>query len=275
MLQTSRKELSLQELRICQLDIFKEFHNYCLSNNLCYYMVYGTLLGAVRHKGYIPWDDDIDVAMPRQDYEKLIINYNRTGKDQKVSRCVHIDTNPSYYLDFAKIYDNRTELCEFVNKPILIGAYIDVFPIDIMPDDITSAKIHLRRIADEERLLRTHNKTGGPGRGRIIKSFVHDLERLFVRESRYEVIKRIDSLGMLFRDKTTMHVAIAVGGFSELSDYVPADWYAEPVLLEFENGFYYAPSRAHELLNQWYGDYMTLPPVDQRISHHAFKAYWK
>lgn len=269
----SRRELDTKELKMCQLDVLKEVHNYCVNHNLKYYMIYGTLLGAVRHHGYIPWDDDIDIAMPREDYEVFIPHYNR--ESSHISRCIHYSLDSSYYLDFAKVYNTRTELTELVHNPKTIGVYIDVFPIDKMPDNSVLAEKQLSQIAFYEKLLRKHNRTGSIGKWKKAKSLIRDFQRLLVTESRYEVIKKIDSLGSQFIRDTTSHVSIAVGGCPGLKDYVPYEWYGEPQLMQFETEMFYAPAKAKELLTQWYGKYMTLPPVEERQPHHSFNAYWR
>lgn len=266
------RALTAQEIKQCQLDVLEEIHAFCLKNGLKYYMVYGTLIGAVRHQGYIPWDDDIDIAMPREDYDCFIKTFN--GSKPEVSKCIHFSIEPGYYLDFAKVYDKRTRLIELVNKPVEIGAYIDVFPIDVMPDDTAQAEAHLRKILEQEKLLRKHNQTGS-GKGRALKSLVHDLERLPLKGNRLQCIRKIEELGTAFRGQKTGHVSIAVGGFALLKDYVPAEWYAEPVLVPFEGTQFCAPAKAHELLTHWYGDYMTLPPEQEQQSHHIYNAFWK
>jgi lipopolysaccharide cholinephosphotransferase len=266
------KQLSESELKASQLRTLQMVHDYCSAAGLKYYMVYGTLLGAVRHHGYIPWDDDIDIAMPRKDYETFIHYFNHNSKNNAI-RCIHIDLNPDYYLDFAKVYDTQTLLIERVYHPVTIGAYIDVFPIDAMPDDQYEASVLLLKIQEKELELKKHNSIG-EGNGKRIKTFIHNIERLTLRDRRENTIKEIDKLGKSFSGCLSEHAAIAVGGFPMLKEYVPKEWYGEPQLMEFEKCFLYAPAKPHELLTQWYGDYMTPPPIEKQHSHHNFDAYW-
>lgn len=119
----------MEELKSIQLGILKDVHDYCSSTNITYWLAYGTLLGAIRHNGYIPWDDDIDIAMPREHYEKFIQSYKK--KNTVVYSC---SNNKKYILHFAKVYDTRTILKEYANMNIETGVYIDIFPIDNVPD---------------------------------------------------------------------------------------------------------------------------------------------
>ena len=131
--------ITSEELRKIQLDLLQKTADFCESNGLRYFLCGGTLIGAVRHKGYIPWDDDIDIAMPRSDYEKFISIFNRP---QNYYQVMSFETNPDYAYAFAKVYDNRTILKELHYKGT-IGAYIDVFPADAVKDAAQIRKIML------------------------------------------------------------------------------------------------------------------------------------
>ena len=267
------KVLTDYELKKCQMEVLDNIHNYCVAQNLRYYMVYGTLLGAVRHQGYIPWDDDVDIAMPRDDYEFLLENYNKNNMSD--SCVISIKNNKDYYLEFAKAYHVKTVLVEHVYNPIEIGAYIDIFPIDNMPDEVEEARQLLNRVQKIGKALRKKSYIPAASEKKNIKVFAHTLFRICVISSRYNLIDKINRLGKTYQFQKTAHAAIAVGGFSSLKEYVPSIWYGEPKLIRFEDKSFYAPAHAHELLKQWYGDYMTPPPEEQQKSHHGFVAYWK
>ena len=99
------RAVSSDELRSVQLDLLQKTAEFCENNGLRYFLCGGTLIGAIRHKGYIPWDDDIDIAMPRQDYDRFVRSFNRPENYYQV---VNLDTNPAYDYDFAKVYDNSS-----------------------------------------------------------------------------------------------------------------------------------------------------------------------
>ena len=122
------KKIDIVEAKKMMLDILKTVAKFCDENNLRYFIFYGTYLGALRHKGYIPWDDDIDIAMPRPDYEKFMEIFHAENlavwtwrKDNK------------YLLPFAKVYDTRTEVHENADFGETFGVNIDIFPLDGLP----------------------------------------------------------------------------------------------------------------------------------------------
>lgn len=112
------------------LKSLKYFDNFCNKHNLLYYAAYGTALGAIRHHGFIPWDDDIDVFMPRKDYEKLLSLKEEIKKDHYY---VFDPSDQGYYKQFAKMVDMKTSLWELKEIPFMIGVFIDIFPLDFSP----------------------------------------------------------------------------------------------------------------------------------------------
>lgn len=116
------KEIDVDELKHIQLDMLKDVHAFCVNNNIKYSLAYGTLLGAVRHRGYIPWDDDIDIMMLREDYNRFVHSY-----DNDIYRIEDLSTDPDYELPYAKVEDVRTVMKEFVNGSSSSGVYIDIF----------------------------------------------------------------------------------------------------------------------------------------------------
>ena len=129
------EELGIDKLKQIQLDMLKDIHTFCVEHEIRYSLAFGTLLGAVRHKGYIPWDDDIDIMMPREDYNRFIRSYgNQTYKIADMS------VNPNYGLPFAKVEDVLTVIEENVEGESVFGVYIDVFPVDSIPDNMLARR---------------------------------------------------------------------------------------------------------------------------------------
>ena len=127
-----KRKIDVDELKRIQLDILKQVDKFCRNNDITYYLAYGSLLGAVRHKGYIPWDDDIDIVMPRPDYERFKDEFNASEKNYKV-RDYEIDNTflyPSSKVEFVK-----SELKEFVKHPSKLGVNIDIFVLDAVRYD--------------------------------------------------------------------------------------------------------------------------------------------
>ena len=147
-------ELSLEEVKKTQLEILKVFASFCESNGITYYLAYGTLIGAIRHKGYIPWDDDIDVIMPRPDYNRFI----REFKDNRyVLFCP--ESNVDCPFSYGKLYDSHTIIEEQTSCHYRIGLNIDIFILDGMPNNLQAAKKHIRNCKYWIRLLEINLKS--------------------------------------------------------------------------------------------------------------------
>ena len=135
------KKIEEKELKSIELNILKDIHTFCEMNNLTYYLCGGTLLGAVRHRGFIPWDDDIDIFMPRVDYDRFLTEY---ASKQYTVLC-HKNTQ-GYYLPFAKVVDKSTRIEETLVKSIPnCGVYVDVFPIDGFSNNVDTAKSMVKK----------------------------------------------------------------------------------------------------------------------------------
>ena len=125
------KKLTDKEVKQIELDILEYVHNFCEENGLKYIMNYGTLIGAVRHKGFIPWDDDIDISMPRADYEKLIASFPKNGR----YKILDHRTSKDYFNNFVKVIDTNTKIVDNRNdKTYESGLFIDIFPMDRFDD---------------------------------------------------------------------------------------------------------------------------------------------
>ena len=161
--------MELEELQQTELEILKVFHNFCTENGLRYYLAGGTLIGAIRHKGFIPWDDDIDICMPRPDYMKLL-ELAENGKLDEY-RCVdsrYID--PESPTSIIRIYDNRTEIA-FKNNLVKMkfGCWIDLFPLDGVESGKIKRRMHFKemRLANDLLICCT-TKFGGKRRSKIV-----------------------------------------------------------------------------------------------------------
>ena len=131
------KELTLDELKQIELETLKMFHAFCVENNIRYYLAYGTLLGAVRYKKFIPWDDDVDLLIPREDYDRLITLF----KDNERYRLYSFERNKDYHFPFAKLCDMTTLKVEdfYPNAKVKLGVEIDLFPLDNFNSDYDKA----------------------------------------------------------------------------------------------------------------------------------------
>lgn len=271
------KTLSSEDVKRLQLEMLGVIDSFCKENSLRYFLTGGSLLGAVRHNGFIPWDDDIDIAMPRRDYEfflELFHSFTRLGYSKY--DLVSIKCTPGYYLPYAKMVHKDTVLYEEVSHPIPIGIFIDIFPLDSMPSDYFEAVSFFDRIGKYRSLLTLKNLRWNKRRSwgkNLIVTFGHAILSVYPRSC---LLKRIDRIARTFEgddnSKYICNVVVATYGQKEIMERA---WFSMPKGHVFERLLVNIPSDYHRVLSNLYGDYMQLPPEEKRVSHHSFLAYWR
>ena len=260
--------LSKDEMQKIELNILKHVIKFCEENNITYFLYGGTLIGAIRHKGFIPWDDDIDIAMPREDYDRFL----KTFKNTERYILTHIDIEKDYYLPFAKVYDNYTYLDERSTQRIPMGVYIDIFPIDSYDNSeftylfnkLKRGLIHCR-IALIKKEAPLHMKVL-IFLGRIISFWyplnksIHSMEKN-VRNTPLEKSKKVGTI--------TEGVLIAKP-YPYRCIESTLDWPFEDIIAKVPVGY-------DEMQTIIYGDYMTPPPEEKRKTAHEkfFSGYKK
>lgn len=256
-------------LRARQVRILRAFVEHCQAHELRYYLCAGTLLGAVRHHGYIPWDDDIDVMMPRPDYEALCRTFAATGEPLKL-RALAISSDGHYPLPFAKICDLGTRLDVESDIVKNIGVFIDVFPLDGWHNRSTLRWLQRIVLASLlNAILAKHLVLGRSRRPhRAIALAMAKLAVLPVPAQR--LAKAVDRIAQLGEFDACINSAVLVWGKFES---VPTQAFGEPETFDFEGQSYAGPHDADAYLRVMYGDYMTLPPAEKRVTNHRFRAY--
>ena len=250
-----------------------KFIEICESHQLTYFCVGGTVIGAVRHGGMIPWDDDIDVAMPRPDYDRFL------------QLCKTIDLGhyelatpemKGYPFFFSKFCDKDTSLIEIENVPCLYGIFIDIFPIDGTSSDKAEATRMMKtfkRCSNKIDATIAHLTFGEylsllfqPKQwGRMAFQTV---AFLFGRETiRKRLINKLNAIATSHDFNASQYIANYGGAWAE-KEIHPKEWILPLTKKHFEDTEVYIPGNYHEYLTQMYGDYMQLPPVEKRISHH-------
>lgn len=263
------KELSIEEVKAIQLDILCHFDSCCKRNNICYWIDSGTLLGAVRHKGYIPWDDDIDTGMLRPDYEKLIRTFNQ---DNERYKFVSLETDESFYLPHGKVLDTRTVLYEGDSDEIRTCVNIDVFVYDNAPENDYLVKL-MYDLRDFYRNAYYAANGWTALKGSRWKRAIGALYLKYAktRGKAYFIRKMINN-SRRYAHKTTERV----GNFTSFMRFTcDRHVFDEFETKEFEGHIFPVPAGYDLWLRSFYGDYMQLPPLEKRVSHHRFRAYTK
>ena len=253
--------------------LMKVFDSFCSEHELQYFAAYGTLIGVIRHRGFIPWDDDIDVLMPRKDYEWLLVNR------QKLPPPIVLQSpdDAGFYKHFAKIVDLSTSLWEVVEIPFMTGVYIDIFPLDDAPSDLQQAKMLRRRYNlcywNWQRSLKCSTWK------QLWYQNTHPYNLHLLCRDLYGKLWLTHRQDSLYKEFIELDRVIRSYG---KSDYVTS--YCDPykqrsvMLREWFDGYEYMPfedisvrvPRGYDpYLRQLYGDYMQLPHEEDRISNHS------
>ena len=258
-----KKIEDIRELRQIQMGILDKVHHFCEAHGLRYFLSSGTLIGAVRHKGYIPWDDDIDIYMPRKDYEQFLLSFSDT---EAIYRAINPSTEPHYYYTFAKVVDLRTRMVEKETEGYEIGVYMDIFPVDYVTDDLQERERIFKEKKQLYKIRRCKISNANPLQSRLAY-LVYKYWPMTVRQ----IERKIRRLIVL--EVPTHTVCNMTEAGPTIKGCFPAEDIASSVDIEFEGKTYKTMVGYKDYLERTYGDYMKLPPVEQRVTHH-FEAYW-
>lgn len=263
---------NIKRVQNVQLLILGEFKKICKKHNLRYYAIGGTLIGVRRHKGFIPWDDDIDLGMPRPDFDKLkeIQNEFPDGFSLVCHENVH-----EWQFNFFQFVDDNSEIIVHLNeKPKHCKLWIDIFPIDGMPDNKYVRWIHSKRIMFYRYLIQipnlktqvnVHNKKRSLFERFVLKS-LHYIPLSWIVNVDF-CLKRMESILRSYEFDKSSYAGNMLGRKRE-KEAVPRIWWNGQINYPFENTTISCPQCYHEYLSHIYGDYMTIPPVEKRESHY-------
>ena len=269
--------LSMKDVQAISLEILRKVADVCEQENLRYGLAFGTLLGAVRHKGFIPWDDDIDIIMPRPDYEKLRLVFKNHSRELYPYKLFDHSVKDYPYL-LSRVCDDRYLIDVCNEKPCGMGVFIDIYVLDGMGNTYEEAWRFAKKTCKYPRLIflstRKHYHFG------MTKG----------------ILKRIAKIPAFYFAKimgkayfTNKLLSMIDFNSYESNQYVGcATWIERPkdavinkkdvdefFLMDFEKYQFKVPKAYDKLLRQWYGNYMQLPPEKDRVYHHLYTAYKK
>ena len=261
------EKLSLNEVKKIQLSILDEIKEFCDRNSIRYFLFAGTLLGAIRHKGYIPWDDDIDLCMLRSDYERFAVTYKG-----KTTYLLSYAQNDAYYYPIIKVCKEGTlakEECLYAQN---LGINIDIFPIDNIPNDDEECKKYFNSVEKHRRLLaRKVNMNSKPSS--ILKRMAQKIYNLMTfYESKEKALELINFKAQTYNTQNTQKCCSVVWGIG-IGEAVSCEVFSDVVEVDFEGKKYTAPIGYKTWLTRRYGDYMKLPPIEKQISNHVREDY--
>lgn len=264
------KLLNLREIQLAGLEILKDVDAFCRKNNIQYAIAYGTLLGAVRHKGFIPWDDDIDIIMSRENYTRFQKEYT-SDRFSFFSR----ETSPDCWITFGRVADlTSTRMAGYYpwhSNKVKSGVYLDIFPLDYVPDtfhDYMKLYRSFNTLLLQSWSLRTSHAT--PAEGMTLKHKI----KIAWKHSVHPNLRKIDPAEFCDDYISTLRLATAVPtqhlgqlGFADTpSSYFHKSLLDSFVELPFEGCSFMAPAAYKEFLSIAYGnDYMQFPPEKERV----------
>lgn len=258
----------LEEVQSKVIDILLNFHHFCEENKIDYYIIGGTLIGAVRHNGIIPWDDDIDVGIPRESYDRLLKIKDEIPYPLYLSS---FDNDDEYIYSFAKCYDSTTVVTEKLKKPFTRGLWIDVFPLDGTFNNKLLQRMHYISVRFLKTLFATKMGAYKPerehGMSRVQRNIMLLLASFFSAESIQAMLQKLLKIKHY---STSNYVGNLLGRWGK-REIVPKDFFNKKVLFDFSGHHVYGPSDYDGYLRSIYGDYMKLPPLDKRVVEHAME----
>lgn len=263
-------KLTLNEIQKDSLDVLKKTEKIFEELGVKYFLTFGSLIGAIRHKGFIPWDDDVDIFMPRPDYEKFIAYCKENAEKILPLELKHFATNKNYVYPIARISNSDYILEYGTDRDYGLGLFVDVYPLDgYNPEDV--------KTQDEILKLRQKLSYYVPKRfvkrERSIKNVLRFIRFVFARiRSPKKILKKMDDLA---KKNAYEDFDIVTCSSWENSFFIKKSEFNEIIDTPFEDTTAKIPTGYDAFLKRNYGDYMSPPPEEDRIAHHFYNAYKK
>lgn len=274
----NKKELSIKETQAVSLEILHTIATICEEQHYRYALIYGTLIGAVRHHGFIPWDDDIDIMMPRPDYDKLL-NYLREHICEYPNlKVFNREECPEYPYMITRISDDRYVIEMDNERPYGMGVFIDIYPYDGLGNTREEAVAYglkgdlLSSLCYQSTREHFAIETTTSLIRKILKYPVYLFSKMISKEY---FQNKLEKLARVKDYDSSEYVGCVVWLSWGEKDIFSRKWFDETVFMPFEKYEFRVPKDYDKVLRHEYGDYMQLPPEKDRVGHHFYKAYKK
>ena len=274
-----KKELTTREVQMGSYEVLKYLSKICEDNNLRYFLTYGTLIGCIRHQGIIPWDDDIDIMMPRPDYEKLLKYLMTHNEDIKPFKIFTPEIINNYPHRIARFSDLRYRIIFDNEKDYGIGLFVDIYPLDGVGSDFDKA---IKIVNKTKRyasmcFLTSRKKYSLDNTDTNIKMIFKFPAYIYAKlKGNKYYLKKLEKYAKIYDYETSKYVACSswpVGNkYGHQRDVFRKEIF-EVMYMKFEDAEFAIPKGYHEFLETTYGDYMTPPDEKGKKTHHTYKAY--
>lgn len=256
----------IKKIQQLNLEMMKEFDCFCRKNNIKYYLAGGTLLGAIRHKGFIPWDDDVDIMMLRKDYDKLLALRTQIIRENSDRQIVSVRDN-TFARDYARyIRTDYSKIENFVEEDDCPYMGMDILPIVFVPSNNFLYWLHVKFYYIFRMLMSVATSQGDTGSTKL-KKIIRNILRPFTKVlGKYRIAHLCEKIGSLYNNKCKKSIA-AMCGMAGLKERWLYSECKEQIELQFEDTIFFAPLNYDIHLKNIYGDYMKLPPKDKRVTH--------
>lgn len=272
------RELSMAEIQTESLEILKKIDAICNECNFRYFLAYGTLIGAVRHNGFIPWDDDIDIWMPRSDYDSFI-QYCEKNKDSiRPFVLMSQYNNDKYPFGISRLVDTRFLLDVKNEISYGLGLFVDIYPLDGAGDTEKEYQERKKRASRYSSLCFLASRVSlEKGTTKELKKKILKIPAYIyakAKGTRY-FLKKLEEISKERDYETCDYIGCVVWGTDGVKAIFPKEWFQSWISHEFNGSYFRIPKDYDDVLKRLYGDYMKLPPAEKRVGHHYYVAYEK
>lgn len=272
------KELTMKEMQDISLEILHTIAGICEKQSLRYFLIYGTLIGAIRHQGYIPWDDDVDIMMPRPDYDRLLDYLAEHIHEYPNLKVFNHDVCKDYPYMITRISDDRYRIEMANEKPYGMGVFIDIYPYDGLGKTREEAVAYgmkgdrLSSLCYQATRDHFAMETTTSAFRKLIKFPVYAFSKLCGKDWFQD---KLESLARVKRYDESEYVGCVVWLSGGERDIFQRAWFDESIKAPFGKYEFRVPKEYDQILRHTYGDYMQLPPEKDRVGHHNYRVYVK